>query len=70
MKKLELRRKNIKRTSDLLEISRSSYYSYKNKKISKRSLEEQRLKEEIREIWLLNEKKYGSSKIQGEHKRD
>jgi putative transposase len=66
MKKLELRRKNIKRTSDLLEISRSSYYSYKNKKISKRSLEEQRLKEEIREIWVLNEKKYGSPKIQGE----
>ena len=66
MKKLELRRKNIKRTSDLLEISRSSYYSYKNKKISKRSLEEQILKEEIREIWLLNEKKYGSPKIQGE----
>ncbi len=66
MKKLELRRINIKRTSDLLEISRSSYYSYKNKKISKRSLEEQRLKEEIREIWVLNEKKYGSPKIQGE----
>ena len=40
--------------------------SYKNKKISKRSLEEQRLKEEIREIWVLNEKKYGSPKIQGE----
>lgn len=66
MKKLELRRKNIKRTADLLDISRSSYYSYKNKKISKRSLEEHILKEEIREIWLLNEKKYGSPKIQGE----
>ena len=66
MKNLELRRKNIKRTANLLDISRSSYYSYKNKKISKRSLEEQILKEEIREIWLLNEKKYGSPKIQGE----
>ena len=66
MKKLELRRKNIKRTAKLLDISRSSYYRYKNKKISKRSLEEQILKEEIREIWLLNEKKYGSPKIQGE----
>ncbi len=66
MRNLELRRKNIKRTSNLLGISRSSYYSYKNKKISKRSLEEQILKEEIREIWLLNEKKYGSPKIQGE----
>ena len=70
MKKLELRRKNIKRTVNLLDISRSSYNTYKNRKISKRSLEEQMLKEEIREIWLLNEKKYGSSKIQGEHKRD
>jgi len=66
MKKLELRRKNIKRTANLLEISRSSYYSYKNKKTNKRSLEEQILKEEIREIWVLNEKKYGSPKIQGE----
>ena len=66
MKKLELRRKNIKRTANLLDISRSSYYRYKNKKISKRSLEEVVLKEEIREIWLLNEKKYGSPKIQGE----
>ena len=66
MKKLELRRKNIKRTANLLDISRSSYYTYKNKKISKRSLEELVLKEEIREIWLLNEKKYGSPKIQGE----
>lgn len=66
MKKLELRRKNIKRTAKLLDISRSSYYRYKNRKISKRSLEEQMLKEEIREIWLLNEKKYGSPKIQGE----
>ena len=66
MKKLELRRKNIKRTAKLLDISRSSYYTYKNRKISKRSLEEQMLKEEIREIWLLNEKKYGSPKIQGE----
>lgn len=66
MKKLELRRKNIKRTANLLDISRSSYYRYKNKKISKRSLEELVLKEEIREIWLLNEKKYGSPKIQGE----
>ena len=66
MKKLELRRKNIKRTANLLDISRSSYYTYKNKKISKRSLEEVVLKEEIREIWLLNEKKYGSPKIQGE----
>ena len=66
MKKLELRRKNIKRTANLLDISRSSYYRYKNKKISKRSLEELILKEEIREIWILNQKKYGSSKIQGE----
>ena len=66
MKKLELRRKNIKRTANLLDISRSSYYTYKNNKISKRSLEELVLKEEIREIWLLNEKKYGSPKIQGE----
>ena len=66
MKKLELRRKNIKRTANLLDISRSSYYRYKNKKISKRSLEEVILKEEIREIWILNQKKYGSSKIQGE----
>ena len=63
---MELRRKNIKRTANLLDISRSSYYRYKNKKISKRSLEEVVLKEEIREIWLLNEKKYGSPKIQGE----
>ena len=66
MKKLELRRKNIKRTAKLLDISRSSYYTYKNRKISKRSLEEEILKEEIREIWILNEKKYGSPKIQGE----
>ena len=51
MKKLEQRRKNIKRVADLLEVSRSSYYSYKNKKISKRRQEEQELKEEIKEIW-------------------
>jgi transposase InsO family protein len=47
-------------------LSRSSYYRSKKPKESKRRQEREELKEEIQEIWILSNRRYGSPKIKAE----
>lgn len=51
-------------------ISRSSYYEKKSRKTSKREKENEELKLEIRRIWELSHKRYGSPKIKEELKKE
>ena len=64
--KLQETGENIKRSCELLNISKSSYYEKKGRKASKRAEENKKLKEEIRRIWEKSYKRYGSPKIKAE----
>ena len=47
----------------VLEVSRSGYYRWLNRKPSRREIENQRLDDEIREIYDGSKGRYGSPKI-------
>jgi len=47
----------------VLEVSRCGYYAWKHREPSKRQKENEQLKEEIREIFHTNRKRYGSRRI-------
>ena len=48
---------------DVITIPRSTYYDQNNRKLSKRSLENKRLKQIIMDIYLKSKKRYGAPKI-------
>lgn len=53
----------IVKMSEVLNVSRSGYYRWKNRAPSKRSLENKRLLRLIEKIWLDSGKTYGSPRI-------
>lgn len=53
----------IVKMSEVLNVSRSGYYRWKNRAPSKRSLENKRLLRLIKQIWLKSGKTYGSPRI-------
>lgn len=53
----------------VLEIPRSSYYKRQNNKLSKRNLENKKIKVEIRRIFVESKQRYGSPRITEELKR-
>ena len=48
---------------DVLTIPRSTYYDQNNRKLSKRSLENKRLKQIIMDIYLKSKKRYGAQRL-------
>lgn len=54
---------NVNRMCYLFQVSRSSFYFYCKHNVSQRLLEEDRLKELIKDIWLDSYKRYGAPKI-------
>lgn len=48
---------------NILKVSRSSFYKFLNKKESKRSIENKKLKLEIVKIYEDSKKRYGATKI-------
>ena len=55
---------NIKKACKILKISRSGFYDYLHRRKSKRKLENEALKEIIADIFIENEGRYGSRRIQ------
>lgn len=53
----------------VLEIPRSSYYKRRNNRLSKRALENKKIKGEIRRIFLESKERYGSPRITEELRR-
>ncbi len=54
---------SISRICQVLGVNRSGYYSWLNRSESKRSIENKKLKQEIRKIYFENKCRYGSPKI-------
>lgn len=56
------------RVAKLLNVSRSSYYKWINRPISKRDVEDKALKEKISDIFWSHKQRYGSERIASELK--
>ena len=53
----------IEKMCKVLKVSRSGYYQWLSRKPSARKVENQRIKERIREIYQASKKRYGSPKV-------
>ena len=49
-----------------MEVSRCGYYAWKHRRPSKRHIENEKLREEVREIFYQYRKRYGSIRITDE----
>jgi len=53
----------IEKMSKVFGVSRSGYYSWLGRAASRRTLQNQRLKKQIRRVWIESGKRYGSPRI-------